>query len=193
MTPTRRMPPRAQTQQWFRMEANEKERTAEVYLYDAIDPWWGVTAKDFVDAWNRLDVDRIDLYINSPGGDVFDGMAILNVIRRSKATVIAHVDGLAASAASFIAMGADKVVMGRNSELMIHDASGLCWGNAGDMHKLAADLDRVSDNIASVYAERSGKPAGAWRDAMREETWYSADEAVAAGLADYVDTVRDRS
>lgn len=192
MTDTR-MPPRARSKEWFRMAADDEQRVAQVYLYDAIDPWWGVGAKDFARAWNDLDVDHIDLYINSPGGDVFDALAILNVIRRTEAHVVAHVDGIAASAASFIAMGADELVMGRNSELMIHDASGLCWGPAEDMQKMADDLARISGNIASIYAEKSGGKPEQWRDAMLAETWYSADEAVAAGLADRVDADRDKA
>lgn len=178
---------------WFRMAADEETRTAQVYLYDAISGWFGVTAKDFARDWNALDVDHIDLFINSPGGDVFDALAILNVIRRTEARVVAHVDGIAASAASFIAMGADELVMGRNSELMIHDASGPCWGPAEDMQKMADDLTRISDNIASIYAEKAGGEPASWREAMLAETWYSADEAVTAGLADRVDGDRDKS
>ncbi len=192
MTDTR-MPPRARSREWFRMAADDDQRIAQVYLYDAIDPWWGVSAKDFARAWNELDVDHVDLFINSPGGDVFDALAILNVIRRSDAKVVAHVDGIAASAASFIAMGADELVMGRNSELMIHDASGLCWGRAEDMQKMSDDLDRISGNIASIYLEKAGGTVTAWRAAMLAETWYSAEEAVDAGLADRVDTDRDKA
>ncbi|MGO2361131.1 MAG: head maturation protease, ClpP-related, partial [Brachybacterium tyrofermentans] len=193
MTDTRRTPPLPQTDRWFRMAADEETRTAQVYLYDAISGWFGVTAKDFARDWNALDVDQIDLFINSPGGDVFDALAILNVIRRTEARVVAHVDGIAASAASFIAMGADELVMGRNSELMIHDASGLCWGPAEDMQKMSDDLARISDNIASIYAEKAGGDASTWREAMLAETWYTADEAVTAGLADRVDGDRDKS
>ncbi|NIB22871.1 Clp protease [Pseudoteredinibacter isoporae] len=193
MTDTRRTPPRARSQKWFRMAADPDTRVAQVYLYDPIDSWFGVTAKDFAREWTALDADHIDLFINSPGGDVFDAMAILNVIRRTEAHVVAHIDGIAASAASFIAMGADEVVMGRNSELMIHDASGLCWGPAEDMQKMADDLTRVSENIASVYAEKAGGVPATWREAMLAETWYSAEEAVTAGLADRVDTDRDKS
>ncbi|WP_010549669.1 head maturation protease, ClpP-related [Brachybacterium paraconglomeratum] len=193
MTDTRRTPPRARSEKWFRMAADPDARVAQVYLYDPIDSWFGVTAKDFAREWTALDADHIDLFINSPGGDVFDAMAILNVIRRTEAHVVAHIDGIAASAASFIAMGADEVVMGRNSELMIHDASGLCWGPAEDMQKMADDLTRVSENIASVYAEKAGGEPATWRAAMLAETWYSAEEAVTAGLADRVDTDRDKS
>jgi hypothetical protein len=117
---------------------------------------------------------------------VYDGIAILNALRNHKATVTVFVDGIAASAASFIAMAGDEIVMCRNAELMIHDSWGWCSGNAEEMAKAAAELDRVSDNIASIYAERAGGTTEEWRALMREETWYSAQEAVDAGLADRV-------
>lgn len=130
----------------------------------------------------------LTVHINSPGGDVFDGIAILNALRAHKGSITTIVDGLAASAASFIAQAGQTRVMARNSEMMIHDASGLCIGNASDMRTMLDLLDRASDNIASVYAERSGVgDVASWRDAMGKETWYSAEEAVTAGLADSVD------
>jgi ATP-dependent protease ClpP protease subunit len=162
--------------------------TADVYIYDVIDSWWGVNASEFVKELAALDVETINLYVNSPGGSVFDGTAIMNAIRRHKAHVVATVDGLAASAASFIIQAADEVVMGFGSEMMIHDASGICWGNAGDMRETADILDQLSQTIANVYAERAGGTADEWRAAMHSETWYTADEAVAAGLADRVQT-----
>lgn len=167
-------------------------RLAVIRLYDAIDPYgdsWGVSAKELVTALDALPerVDEVHLHINSPGGDVFDGIAILNALRNHPARVVAIIDGIAASAASFIACGADEVVMARNSELMIHDAWGLCVGNAADMLSMADMLGRLSDNIASIYAEKAGGTVEDWRVAMAAESWYSADEAVAAGLADRVE------
>jgi ATP-dependent protease ClpP protease subunit len=166
---------------------------AKLYLYDPIDSYggyWGVSASEFVQALAALpsDVTDIALHINSPGGEVFEGIAIMNQLRNHPARVTAHVDGLAASAASFIAAGADEVVMGMNSELMIHDAWGIAIGPAEDMRDMATRLDSLSDNIASVYARKAGGAAADWRPAMLAETWYSADEAVAAGLADSVDS-----
>lgn len=165
---------------------------ATLRLYDPIDSWggdWGVSAKEFTSALDALpgDVATIELHVNSPGGEVFDGIAILNALRNHPANVRAVVDGLAASAASFIVSGADEVVMGRNAELMIHDARGIAIGNAADMKQMADLLDHLSDNIAGVYAEKSGGTVADWRTAMLAETWYSADEAVTAGLADRVE------
>lgn len=171
--------------EWFKVTAHDTGSSTRVDLYDEIG-FWGVTAADFRDAMEGITTDRIDMHINSPGGDVFDGIAILNLLRAHPASVNVTVDGLAASAASFIAMAGDTVTMMPNSEMMIHDASGLCMGNATDMAEMAALLDRISNNIASVYASRGGKSAADWRTTMQSEQWYDADEAVAAGLADKV-------
>jgi ATP-dependent Clp endopeptidase proteolytic subunit ClpP len=170
----------------WRLVRNQASSTTEIYLYDEIS-YWGVTAADFVRELQDVDTDEISLHINSPGGDVFEGIAILNSLRQHNAKVSVTVDGLAASAASFIAMAGDSVTMARNSELMIHDALGFVLGNAADMQDMAELLNRTSDNIASIYAERAGGEVADWRKAMVAETWYSAQDAVDAGLADQVD------
>ena len=146
--------------------------------------YWGVTAQDFVDEILAISSKNIELHVNSPGGDVFDGVAIMNAIADHPATVNVIVDGIAASAASFLAMAGDTVKMNRGSQMMIHDASGFCYGNAADMADTQALLDRISDLIAGIYAERAGGTVEAWRALMQAETWYSASEAVTAGLAD---------
>jgi len=174
------------------------DKVAVLRLYDPIDSYgesWGVSAKEFAQVVDDLDddVEEIRLLINSPGGEVFEGLAILNVLRNHDARVVAVVEGVAASAASFIACGVDELVMARNSELFIHDAWGLCVGNAADMRKLAEDLDHFSDNCASIYAAKAGGTVEEWRAAMAAETWYSAEEAVEAGLADSVDEQTDEA
>lgn len=167
------------------------EGVARLRLYDPIDSWggyWGVSAKEFADVLDGLgDVGEIRLHVNSPGGEVFEGVAIMNLLRSHSARVVAVVDGLAASAASFIAASADELVMNPNTELMIHDAWGIGIGPAETMRDLATRLDALSDNIASVYQRKAGGTVGDWRRAMLAETWYAADEAVTAGLADRVD------
>ena len=177
-------PAARQGQSWYRISGKAGE-VAEVYIYDEIS-WWGVTAQDFVNELREITADRIDLHLNSPGGDVFDAFAIYQALVDHKATVHTLVDSLAASAASVIAMAGERVVMGRAAMLMIHDAWGLAIGNAADMRDMAARLDKISDTIAGVYAERAGGPLAFWREAMLAETWYDADEAVQAGLADEV-------
>ncbi len=146
-----------------------------------------MTAANFRRELNDIETPRIDIHVNSPGGDVFEGIAIMNAIRQHKAHIVITVDGLAASAASYIAVAGDELVMMPNSQLMIHDAWGICIGNSEDMARTAADLDRSSDNIAAVYAGKAGGDTADWRAAMKAETWYSAEEAVDAGLADRVD------
>lgn len=160
---------------------------ARMMLYDEIG-MWGVMAGDFVAEMSQLTGQPLDLHVNSPGGDVFEGLAMLNTLRAYKGKVTAYVDGIAASAASFLLMGADEVVMARNSTLMIHDAWGMCLGNAADMEAMAKTLDRVSDNIADVYASKAGQDVAHWRALMQAETWYDGTEAVAAGLADRAST-----
>lgn len=174
--------------------AETEDGVAVMRLYDPIDSWggeWGVSAKEFVAALGDVDASEIRLHINSPGGEVYEAIAVLNALRAHPARVVAIVDGIAASAASFVAAGADELIMARNAELMIHDAWGICIGNAADMRDLASRLDHVSDNIASIYADKAGGTVEDWRAAMLAETWYSADEAVAAGLADRVGETAD--
>ncbi|GAB2767652.1 head maturation protease, ClpP-related [Sinomonas soli] len=165
--------------------------TAVLRLYDPVDSWggdWGVSAKEFARALDALPVDtsEIRLHINSPGGEVFEAVAIMNQLRGHKARVVAVVDGLAASAASFIAASADETIMGGNAQLMVHDAWGLAIGNAADMQAMADTLGKMSDNIAAVYAAKSGGTVEEWRNIMRAESWLTAEEAVTAGLADRV-------
>jgi len=173
-----------QGQSWYRISGKAAE-VAEVYIYDEIS-WWGITAEQFVDELREITAPQIDLHLNSPGGDVFDAHAIYQALVDHKAQVTTLVDGLAASAASVVAMAGERVVMGRAAMLMIHDAWGLAIGNAADMRDMADRLDKISDVIASVYAERAGGPLEFWRAAMVEESWYDAEEAVQAGLADEV-------
>jgi ATP-dependent Clp endopeptidase proteolytic subunit ClpP len=174
------------------LTSDAADGVASLRLYDPIDSWggeWGVSAKEFVASLDALpaDTSEIRLHLNSPGGEVYEGITMLNALRNHKARVVAVVDGLAASAASFLAAGADEVIMGRNSQLMIHDAWGMGIGNAEVMRDLASRLDKISDNIASVYAAKTGGTVEDWRAAMLAETWYSDEEAVAAGLADRVE------
>ncbi|GAA4226085.1 hypothetical protein GCM10022254_09870 [Actinomadura meridiana] len=163
-------------------EEEDKPFGAEMLLYAEIG-YWGVTASDVASALATVTAPTLHVRINSPGGDVFDGIAIYNALADHPADVSVTVDGIAASAASFIAMAGDTIKMNRGSQMMIHDASGLCVGNAADMTEMADLLDRCSDIIAKIYAARAGGRFTSWRKLMRAETWYSASEAVGAGLA----------
>lgn len=178
---------RAGRNDWFRISAKADGTTAEVHIYDEIG-YWGVTAQAFVREMQGLDVGQIDLHLNTPGGDVFDGIAIHNALRQHRANVTVYVDSLAASIGSVIAMAGDTVIMAKYSTLMIHEASGVAIGaNAEEMRTMADLLDKTSANIAQVYADRTGTDPDEWRDRMKAETWFSAEEAVEFGLADQVD------
>lgn len=172
---------------WYRIE--NLDGGPVLHLYDEIG-YYGITAADLVAELSQLQAAELTVRLNSPGGDVFDGITIYNCLAGHPARIRVQVDGLAASIASVIAMAGDEVVMSPHSQLMIHDALTLCIGNAAEMRTAADLLDRCSDNIAAVYAERAGGEPAEWRERMRAETWFSAEEAVAAGLADEVATRR---
>jgi len=168
---------------------------ATLRLYGPIDSWggyWGTSAKEVAQALDALgdDVTDIQLRVNSPGGSVFEGLAILNLLRAHPATVTAVVDGLAASAASYVVAGCDQRVMAPGTQMMIHDPWSSAWGcNAAEMAKAATTLDKIAQGLADLYADVAGGTSEGWRDVMREETWYTADEALSAGLCDQVAVV----
>lgn len=174
---------------WYRV-TNLADR-AEIYIYDAIGEW-GVTADDFTAELRAITAPAVDLHISSPGGAVFDGLTIYEAIRQHPARVTAYVDGLAASAASFIAQAADHRVMARNGVLLIHDAEGsIVGGTAADFAEYGALLEEMSANVAAIYEERAGGTAAQWRDRMRSGglnlgTRFTGQEAVHVGLADEV-------
>lgn len=171
-------------------QAEDDRRTAEIYIYDAIgDDGYGggVSAKGFAE---RLDefgpLDEITVRLNSPGGSAWDGAAIYSALVRNKAHKIIEVDGIAASAASFILMAGDVRRVSESAMVMIHCASGLCYGPADEMEKTAVLLRKLDDQIASTYASRTHRKADTWLRAMQKESWYSAAEAVKERLADEV-------
>jgi ATP-dependent protease ClpP protease subunit len=170
---------------WFRIENHANSDTTEIYIYDEIG-FWGTSAADFVKQMMEVETSRIDVHLNSPGGEVFDGVAIYNALKSHSATVTVYVDSLAASAAAFIAQAGDEVVMAPSSTMMIHDAMGVCIGNQKDMTEAASLLGKVSNNIADIYAQNAGGTIADWRSVMELEAWYTAQEAVDAGLADRV-------
>ncbi|WP_020116818.1 head maturation protease, ClpP-related [Streptomyces canus] len=173
-----------QARDWYRITNAADSDEAEVMLYDEIGGWWGRTADDLVAELRGITAPRMRVRINSPGGSVFEGIAIANALRAHPALVTVQVDSIAASIASVIAMAGDRIEMAPNSMLMIHDASGLCMGNASDMEEMAELLDLISDNIADAYAARAGGTRDEWRARMRAETWYLPEDAVDNGLAD---------
>lgn len=175
--------------EWYTMRNLAGEDRALVHLYGIIgDTFWGegVTAADFTRDLRAIDARTIELHMDSDGGSIHEGITIYNALRDHSARVEVVVDGRAASAASFVAQAGDLITMNRFSEMMIHDGLALTLGNADDHYEMGALLDKASDNIAAIYANRAGGDVADWRAAMKAETWYSADEAVAVGLADEV-------
>lgn len=168
----------------YRITNLTDETVAVVDLFGEIG--WDVWADEFVRDLAAITAPSINLNINSPGGDAWDGFAIYNALVMHPANVTAHITGIAASAASFIAMAGDTIIAHRPSQMMIHDASGLCFGNAADMTETAAILDQLSNEIAAVYARRAGGTVDDWRELMRAETWYGPDSALAVGLVNSI-------
>lgn len=178
---------RAQARQehpWYRFK-NVAADEAELLLYDEIGGF-GTYAEDFLTELKAVTAPKLRVKVNSPGGSVFEGVALANALRSHPAEVTVQVDGIAASIASVIAMAADRVVVQPQAMLMVHDASGVCLGNAQDMQDMAALLDKISDNIADAYVAKAGGSRDEWRQVMKAETWFNAEEAVEAGLADEV-------
>lgn len=178
---------------WFRLKnVGDDDDVADLYIYDEIMPaymaeWFGgVSAEGLIQQLNDISANTINVRINSPGGSVFEAIAIYNTLVSHSATINVYVDALAASAASVIAMAGDKVTMMVGSQIMIHDALGIEMGNAAEMREFADFLDKQSDNIASIYANKAGGDIKDWRALMLAETWMFADEAVTLGLADEI-------
>jgi HK97 family phage portal protein len=170
--------------EWFKIE-NSGQDSASVSIFDEVG-YWGVTASDFADQLQALDVAYLDVRINSPGGEVFDGITIYNALLDHKAEVTTHVDGLAASIASVIAQAGTMRICAKASQMMIHSPFALCMGDSSDMRQAADMLDKTAGMIAGVYSDRAGGSPEMWMAAMRAETWYTAEEAKAAGLCDMV-------
>ena len=178
---------------WF--EIKNKAEKAEIWIYEMIgEDFWtgeGITAKAFQKELSAIKASQIDLHINSPGGEVFDGLTIFNLIKQHPANVTSYIDGLAASIASVIALSGDKVVMAENALYMMHNPYGMVMGNAEDMRKMADTLEKVSGSISMAYENKSGKSSDEIKVLMNEETWMSADEAFEAGFVDEISDQMD--
>jgi ATP-dependent Clp endopeptidase proteolytic subunit ClpP len=164
----------------------KKGEEATLLIYGTIgDDFWGDgnPAKGILEEISALDTDKLRIRINSPGGDVFDGMAIYTAIREFKGQKIVQIDGLAASQAAVIAMAGDTIEISPAAMMMIHDAWGMVMGNAQDARQFAEVLDKIDSQIASVFAAKTRKPIDELRLKMDSEAWFTAEEAVAYGLA----------
>jgi ATP-dependent protease ClpP protease subunit len=159
----------------------------EILLYDEIGENWygeGITAKSIRQSLDAAGAfSRIAVRINSPGGDAFEGIAIGNILKSTGKAIDVYIDGIAASAASIVAMAGGSIVMCNNSMMMIHNAWTVCMGDAADMAKMSDTLDKISTSIAQTYVDRTGKPMDEIKAMMDAETWLGADECVAGGFA----------
>lgn len=167
------------------------ETVGSLYIYEVIgQDWWtggGVTGKSVVEALSALDgVKTLNIYINSEGGDVFEAKAIYENLVRFQADKVVHVDGIAASAASFVAMAGDTIITAPAATWMIHEAWSVALGRASDMRAMADVLDLENKALAETYAKRTGQTVDQVLQWMSEETWMSAQEAVDRGFSDQI-------
>lgn len=175
------------------IELPNNEARIDIYGEVVPDDWRAsdvdTSAVSFRNAIKDLgEVDTLNVHINSPGGSVYDGVAIFNMLRQHKASVTVHIDGLAASIASVIAMSGDKVVMPSNSMMMIHNAMSVSMGNANDMRKMADDLEKINESVINSYIAKNPELDREYLKAlMDDETWLTASEAYELGLVDVID------
>ena len=171
---------------WFkvkaRAEGDDAAVAADISIYDD-SGMWGVTAKDFIAALNQIDAKTIVVSINSPGGSVFDALAIYNALRLHDAEIVVRVMGVAASAASLIAMAGDAIEMPENTFMMIHNPLTFAYGNAAELRDMADVLDKIGASLASTYEKRSGQPRAELEAMLATDTWLTATEAHEKGFA----------
>lgn len=167
-------------------DEDEKDNTISVYDPIGFDPWTGggVTAKRIAAALRTIGKKNVVVNINSPGGDLFEGIAIYNLLRDHEGEVTTRVVGLAASAASVIAMAGDQIEVARAGFMMIHNVWVMAIGNRNDLRDAADQLETFDDALAAVYAARTGKEKKEIAKLMDKETWFSGDQAIEGGFAD---------
>ena len=173
----------------FKNESTESEHKMTLSGTVGQDSWWSdekrINSKNIREALDDVTV-PITIYLNSPGGYVFEGIEIYNYLKNHEQEVTIEVTGLAASAASVIAMGADKVVMNTGTSLMVHEASTFTWGNKGDIQKTLNALETIDNSLVGIYVEKTEKSTDDINSWLTSEKWFTADEAVENGLADEV-------
>lgn len=192
------------TEKFWKVKNLKIKNAAELILYGEISDysWWGdeVTPKALTDDLATLgDITDLTVRINSPGGDVFAGVAIHSILKRHKASVTVYVDGIAASIASVIAMAGDKIIMPKGSMMMIHNPWTFAYGDSRDLRKTADTLDSIRDSILAIYEGKTGLSNEDLIAMLDEETWMSATEAVEKSFATEVEeseiaaSIRDKT
>ncbi|MCJ7564809.1 MAG: Clp protease ClpP [Candidatus Aminicenantes bacterium] len=173
---------------WY--EIKNKADKAEIWIYEYIgEDFWtggGVTAKNFQKELAEIKASQIDLHINSPGGEVFDGITIYNLLKQHPAKITTYIDGLAASIASVIALAGDTVIMAENALFMIHNPTGMAMGTANDMRSLADVLDKIASTMIGTYTAKTGKSESDVKALLDAESWMTADEAKEFGFVDEI-------
>ena len=170
---------------WYNIKAEASSKSADVYIFDEIGTF-GLTAQSFIEEIKSYKDTPMSLHINCVGGDVFEGMAIYNVLKKRTARTTVYIEGIAASMGSVIALAGDEVVMAENSLFMIHNAWGGAMGEATEIRKTAALLDKISGEIADIYTKKTNLPYNRVKEMMDQETWLSADEAFNLGFIDSI-------
>jgi len=170
----------------YKIENKADENEATVYIYDEIG-WFGIMAETFVKEMETIKAKTVHIRLNTPGGDVFDGTAIANAIKQHKSKTIIHIDGLAASIGSIIALAGDEIHMAENAFFMFHEAWSFVIGNASNMRDEADLLDKIDGVLAKTYAKKTGKEVNEIKDLMSAETWLTAEEALEMGMIDSIE------
>ena len=175
--------------QWYEIKAQAEEKRAELWIYEEIgENFWGegVTAKQFVKDLTALDVETIDLHINSPGGNVFDGLAIFNALRAHPATVNSYIDGLAASIATVVALAGEHVSMAANALFVIHKSFGIMMGDSDEAHDFGSLLEDIDATLTATYSAKTGMSQDAALAMLKPETRMTAPRARDLGFVDEI-------
>lgn len=170
---------------WYNIQSKASADSVDVYLFNEIGAW-GVTAQDFINDIKGYKEQAINLHINCVGGDVFEGMAIYNVLKKRNRKTTVYIEGIAASMGSIIALAGDEVIMSENSLYMIHNAWGGTMGEASEMRKYANILEKLSNESADIYVKKTGLSIDKVKEMMDEETWMNAEEALQFGFIDSI-------
>lgn len=172
---------------WYSIKAAaEGSDVAEVSILEAISPWYGVDAKSFLTEFRALKANKVRLFLNSPGGSVTEALAMFNGMRATGKQIEVVVLGIAASAASYIAMAGDKITMPRNTLMFLHNPIGGVYGNADEMREYADVLDKMGTMLTATYAKRFKGEEAVLQQFMKDEALLTADECLKYGLCDEV-------
>ena len=164
---------------------DDDNSAVEIMLYDAIG-YWDVTAAAFRTELNGIEADVIHLRLDCPGGEVFMARAMKTALEQHSARIVVHIDGVAASAATYLMMGGDEIEIAQGAQIMIHNAWGMSVGDYREHHKSADLLSEIDHGMRRDYAAKTGKSEDDFIELMNEETWFTADEALDMGLVDRV-------